>query len=95
MSDSYGAVFNVKQVTTPSLVVGNEQAATNAEIKIIGSAGTVTILNAAGKSVIITNVLGQTLVSTTLKSDNATLAVPAGVAVVSVETAKAAKVLVK
>ena len=95
MSDSYGAVFNVKQVKTPGQVVGNEAAAAASDIKIIGGAGTVTVLNAAGKNVIISNVLGQTLVNTTLKTDNATLEVPAGIAVVTVDTAKAAKVLVK
>ena len=94
MADSYGAVFNVKQVSADQ-AVNNEKVAATSDIKVIGGAGTVTVLNAAGKNVVISNVLGQTLVNTTLKSDNVTLAVPAGIAVVSVETAKAAKVLVK
>ena len=65
------------------------------DVKVIAGNGTVTILNAAGKNVIISNILGQTLVNTKLNSDNASISLPAGVAVVVVEGESAVKAVVK
>ena len=62
----------------------NEQITTT-EQAVIGGKGNVTILNAAGKSVVITNVLGQVVARTSVTSDNATISVPAGVVVVSLD----------
>ena len=52
-------------------------------------------MNAAGKKVAISNVLGQTIANTVLSSDDATIAAPAGVAVVAVEGEAAVKAIVK
>ena len=92
MAQAEGGVFNVKQLTNP---VGNEgvNAAASA-IQVIGGKGALTIINAAGKKAVITNMLGQTIANVTLSSDNASLPAPAGVVIVSVEGEKAAKVLV-
>jgi len=74
--------------------VANDEVAV-APVTVIGGDGTVAILNAAGKSVVLTNVLGQTVASAVLTSDNATLAAPKGVVVVAVEGEAAVKAVVK
>jgi len=55
-----------------------------AELTVVGGEGAVTILNAAGKSVTIANVLGQTVATTVLTSDNQTVAAPKGIVIVNV-----------
>ena len=50
---------------------------------------------AAGKKVVITNILGQTVANTVVTSDNATIAAPAGVVVVAIEGEDAVKAIVK
>ena len=57
--------------------------------------GTVTIQGAAGKSVVISNILGKVVAETVLTSDNVTIAVPAGIVAVAVEGETAVKVVVK
>ena len=54
-----------------------------------------TIQGAAGKSVVITNILGKVVAETILTSDNATIAVPAGIVAVAVDGEEAVKVVVK
>ena len=65
------------------------------EVSVIAKEGEVVINGAAGKTVVITNVLGQTIASTVLSSDNATISAPAGVVVVAVEGEAAVKAIVK
>ena len=65
------------------------------EVSVIAKEGEVVINGAAGKTVVITNVLGQTVASTVLSSDNATISAPAGVVVVAVEGEAAVKAIVK
>ena len=43
----------------------------------------------------VSNILGQTIANTVVSSDNATIAVPAGIVVVAVEGEDAVKVVVK
>ena len=74
----------------------NESIADAAEgVKVIAGNGTVEIQGAAGKNVVITNVLGKVVASTVLTSDDATIAAPAGIVVVSVEGEEADKAVVK
>ena len=54
-----------------------------------------TVKGAAGKNVVITNVLGQTVANTVISSDNATISAPAGIVVVAVEGEAAVKAIVK
>ena len=54
-----------------------------------------TVQGAAGKSVVITNILGKVVAETVLTSDNATIAVPAGIVAVAVEGEEAVKTIVK
>lgn len=65
------------------------------EVSVVAAKGQVIIKNAAGKTVTISNLLGKTLANTVLSSDNATISVPSGIVVVSVEGAEAVKTVVK
>ena len=88
-------VVNVLDVTPEDeAATGNETI--NAEgVKVIAVNGGVQIIGAAGKKVVITNILGQTVANTVLSSDNATIAAPAGVVVVAIEGEEAVKAIVK
>ena len=64
--------------------VSNESINTT-DVTVLGGQGKVTILNAANKNVVISNVLGQTIANTTINSDNVTFNAPAGIVVVVVD----------
>ena len=83
--------FGIEATDTPT---ANETIATS-EVKVIAGEGNVTIAGAAGKKVVISNILGQTVANTVISSDNATIAAPAGVVVVAVEGEAAVKAIVK
>ena len=85
-------VFKVMTTSTPT---SNDKIAAESAISVIANDGTVTIQGAAGKSVVISNILGKVVAETVLSSDNATIAVPAGVVAVAVEGEAAVKVVVK
>ena len=72
----------------------NETIATS-EVTVIAGEGQVTIAGAAGKKVVISNILGQVVANTVLASDNAVIAAPQGVVVVAVEGEEAVKAIVK
>ena len=65
------------------------------DVKVVAGNGNVTIFNAAGKTVAISNILGQTVAAQTITSDNATIAAPKGIVVVSIAGEKAVKAIVK
>ena len=75
--------------------VDNDDINGDSDVKVIGGFGAVTIQNATGKNVVISNILGQTLANTKLNSDNASIALPAGVVVVAVEGESAVKAIIK
>ena len=89
---SEAEVFNLAQ--TEEEATANETIAASA-VTVIAGEGNVTIAGAAGKKVVIANILGQTIANTVLTSDNATIAAPAGVVVVAVEGEAAVKAIVK
>ena len=95
MGQAAGSVMNVHRFPyeDPELAVGNEAVST--DVAIISGTGSITILNATGKKVFVSNILGQTIANTTLTSNNATIAAPAGVIVVAIEGESAVKVVVK
>ena len=66
-----------------------------ASVSVIAGNGSVTINGAAGKKVVISNVLGQTIANTVLSSDNATISAPQGIVVVAIEGEAAVKAIVK
>ena len=74
--------------------VGNENIDANA-VKVLGGNAQVTIMNAAGKKVVITNVLGQQIANTVIASDNATFPASAGVVVVAIDGESTVKAIVK
>ena len=83
--------FVIEKQSAPT---ANEGIATS-EVKVIAGEGNVTIAGAAGKKVVICNILGQVVANTVVSSDNATIAAPAGVVVVAVEGEAAVKAIVK
>ena len=85
-------VFNVEK-TTEAPTANESIEAT--EVSIVAVNGGVQVLNAAGKTVKVYTILGQQLASQIVTSDNATIAVPAGIVAVSVDGAEAVKVVVK
>ena len=100
------ALVNGKVVLTKSLLAlpvvvkrtsviptTNEEVAVEG-VQVVAGNGVVTVLGAAGETVSVSNILGQTLAQQVLTSDNATIAVPAGVVVVKVAN-EAVKVVVK
>ncbi len=72
----------------------NEEITASA-VTIIAGNGQITISGAAGKRVVVSNILGQVVANTVLTSDNATIAAPQGVVVVAVEGEEAVKAIVK
>lgn len=85
-------IFNVEK--TAEKPVANESIDASA-ISVIAKEGAVVVKGAAGKKVTIANVLGQTVANTVITSDEAAIAAPAGVVVVSVEGEAAVKAIVK
>ena len=85
------ARFLIEPQSTPT---ANEGIATS-EVKVLAGEGNVTIAGAAGKKVVVSNILGQVVANTVVSSDNAVIAAPAGVVVVAVEGEAAVKAIVK
>ena len=72
----------------------NEEISTS-EVKVIAGNGQIIIAGAAGKKVVVSNILGQVVANTVITSDNATIAAPQGIVVVAVEGEEAVKAIVK
>ena len=87
-------IFDVEFVENDEIATENESINAT-EISVIATDGGVYIKNAAGKNVVVTTILGQIVANEVLTSDNATIAVPAGIAIVSVDGEEAVKVSVK
>ena len=81
-------------VETQSAPTANE-AISATDVKVIALDGAVNVKNAAGKNVVVSTILGQIVANEVLTSDNATISVPAGIAIVSVDGEEAVKVSVK
>ena len=87
-------IFNVEHVCGDKVAVDNENIAVEG-VSVVAGNGQVTIMGAAGKNVTITNILGKVVASQVIASDNATIAVPAGIVAVAVEGEAAVKAIVK
>ncbi len=87
-------IFNVENIADDELATDNEEITTS-EVTVIAGNGQITINGAAGKKVVVSNILGQVVANTVLTSDNATIAAPQGVVVVAVEGEEAVKAIVK
>ena len=88
-------VFNVAQKTDADDMVTSIDGANVEGVSVVATNGAVTVQGAAGKSVVITNILGKVVAEAVLTSDNATIAVPAGIVAVAVDGEEAVKVVVK
>lgn len=83
--------FVIEKQAAPTANEGIEVS----EIKVIAGNGQITIMGAAGKKVVVSNILGKVVANQTITSDNATIAVPAGIIAVAVEGEAAVKAIVK
>ena len=72
------------------LTVGEGNPTSNESIVVTGNAGSVTIQGAQGETAYVRNLLGMPLAETVITSDDAMIAVPAGIVLVTVgeETVK-------
>ena len=84
--------FVIEGISAPT---ANESISAASEVKVIALDGSINIKNAAGKNVVISTILGQIVANEVLTSDNATISVPAGIAIVSVDGEEAVKVSVR
>ena len=88
------ARFTMAAVDKDAHATANETIATS-DVTVSATNGAVVVKGAAGKAVVVTNILGQTLANAVISSDNASISVPAGIVVVAVEGEEAVKVVVK
>ena len=88
-----GQLFSLTASNTDD-PTANDEISTS-EVTVIAGNGQITINGAAGKKVVVSNILGQVVANTVLTSDNATIAAPQGVVVVAVEGEEAVKAIVK
>ena len=91
---SDGETWEVECASIDELPTSNDEV-TAEKVVVVSGDGAVSILNAAGKRAVITNILGQTIANEILTSDNATVKAPKGVIVVSIEGQEAIKTIVK
>ncbi|MDD2952245.1 MAG: DUF6383 domain-containing protein [Parabacteroides sp.] len=88
-------IFNAYPKTEKEdMVTSNDEVAVEG-VSIVAGNGTVTVQGAAGKSIVITNILGKVVAETVLTSDNATISVPAGIVAIAVDGEEAVKAIVK
>ena len=83
--------FVIEKQAAPTANEGIEVS----EVKVIAGNGQITIMGAAGKQVVVSNILGKVVASQTITTDNATIAVPTGIVAVAVEGEAAVKAIVK
>jgi hypothetical protein len=86
-------IFNVIGGDQGQAVAGESVVTTG--VKVISEAGAVTILNAAGKTIAISNILGQNVAGAVIASDNVTIPLPKGIVIVAIKGEPAVKAIVK
>ncbi len=86
-------IFTVDNETTEA-PTANESISAEDAVSVTATDGAVTIKGAEGKNVVIATILGKVVANEVINSDNETIAVPAGIAVVSVD-GESFKVVVK
>lgn len=87
-------VFSLKDAEG-EIATDNESISSTSEVSVIAAKGSVRVLNATGKSVKITNLLGQTVAETIATSNDVEVNAPTGIVVVAVEGETAVKAIVK
>ena len=91
---TYADIYNVNEDESRTPTANEEISAENAAVSVVATDGAVIIKGAEGKNVVIATILGKVVANETVNSDNETIAVPAGIAVVSVD-GESFKVVVK
>ena len=93
LADGYanGNSFTLETQETPT----SNEGVTVSGVTVIAGEGGVQIAGAAGKKVVVSNILGQVVANTVLASDNVVIAAPKGIVVVAVEGEEAVKAIVK
>ena len=100
MGGTYGELINQAARFTFNTIDKDSQATANEEITaegnviVAGTNGAVVVKGAEGKNVIVSTILGKVVANEVVSSDNATIAAPQGVVVVSVD-GESFKVVVK
>ena len=87
-----GEIFLLE--ATDQEATANETINAEGAVSVVATDGAVIIKGAEGKNVVIATILGKVVANETINSDNETIAVPAGIAVVSVD-GESFKVVVK
>lgn len=87
-------VFKLKDAEG-EVATDNETITSATAVTVIADNGSIRVLNAAGKVIKVTNVLGQALAETVAASDDVKINVPSGIVVVAVEGEAAVKAIVK
>ena len=85
-------ILNVNKGQTQDATANEEISAGN--VVVVGVDGAVVVKGAEGKNVIVSTILGKVVANEVVSSDNATIAAPAGIVVVSVD-GESFKVVVK
>ena len=88
------AIFGLSEGTNGGNITANDEINVSG-VTVIAGNGQVTIMGAAGKQVVVSNILGKVVANQIITSDNATIAVPAGIVAVAVEGEAAVKAIVK
>ena len=88
------ARFVISGVDKDGSTTDNEEIEVDG-ISVVGVNGAIVVKGAAGKTVVVNNILGQTVATSVAASDNATITVPAGIVVVTVDGEEAVKTVVK
>lgn len=91
MQKEPGAVFTVENTSIPT---SSEEINTHA-VKVIGNVGSITITNANGKKISLSNVLGQPIDKRLVDSDHYVLPLSRGLVIVSIEGETAQKAIVR
>ena len=88
------ARFTFKTIDKDSQATANEEITAEGNVIVAGANGAVVVKGAEGKNVIVSTILGKVVANEVLTSDNAQIAAPQGVVVVSVD-GESFKVVVK
>ena len=85
------AVFDVKGAAGPT----SNEVITTSETIVVAGTGCVTVKNASGKKITLSNILGKTLRSVEATSDNFVVPAERGILIVAIEGEPAQKVLIR
>ena len=89
-----GDVFNMDENETRTPTANEEISAEAGAVSVVATDGAIIVKGAEGKNIVVATILGKVVANEVATSDNETIAVPAGIAVVAVD-GESFKVVVK